>query len=219
MAASTGAINRGLVGLIKSAGVPVSRTPRRLREVPVVLAKERRIELEALLHLRDGFRALSGALLIRPSTSVAAVRGIEDWNQLTLWRGPYKHATEILFFAEDVTGRQFGLYKDSVVSFDPQDGAVERLCFSLDAWASWALEHSEALGASLVRNYNAEHETSLAAHERLQPRTPVRSVDGGDFRVCSDLGLMLRWQRLYTERAKADEPEAEGVPDWWWEEA
>ncbi len=208
------------MGLIKSAGVPVSRTPKRLREVPVVLRKERKVELEALLHLRDGFRALSGALLIRPSTSVAAVRGIEEWNQLSLWRTPYKHATEILFFAEDITGRQFGLLKDTVVSFDPEDGAVERISISLDAWASWALDNADELGASLVRDYNAAHGVELAAHERLQPRYPVRSadgdVDGGDFRVRPDLDLMLRWGRLYAERAASDEPDP--APDWWWDE-
>lgn len=215
MAASE-AINRGLVDLIKGAGVPVSRTPKRLRDVPVVVRKERLVELEALLHLRDGFRALSGALLIRPSTSVAAVRGIEEWNQLSLWRTPYKHATEILFFAEDITGRQFGLLKDTVVSFDPEDGAVERVSFSLDAWASWVLDRADELGATLVTTYNAANNVTLAAHERLQPRYPVRTADGDDFRVRPDLDLMLRWARLYSERAASDE--ADPAPDWWWED-
>lgn len=216
MAAGGVTKNRGLVGLLTEAGVPVSRTPRRLREVPVVLSKERRAELEALLHIRDGFRALSGALLIRPSTTVAAVQGIEDWNQLSLWRTPYRHASEILFFAEDITGRQFGLHKDTVVTLDPEDGTVERICFSLDAWASWVLEHRQDLGEDLLKQWNASNGVELAAHERLQPRFPIRTVDGDEFRVRSDLNLMRLWARLYAERQGDGEPDP--APQWWWEE-
>lgn len=222
--AMASAKNQGLVGLIKDAGIPISRTPRRLREYSPVLSKERRVELEALLHLRDGFRALGGALIVRPSTTVAVMRGIEDWNQLSLWRTPYKHASEILFFAEDITGRQFGLHKDMVVAFDPEDGTVDRLCFSLDAWASWVLERRVELGEELVTTWNEAHGVVLGAHERLQPRYPVRGVDGdvdgtaeGDeYRVRPDLDLMTRWARLYAERQKAEEPDP--APEWWWDE-
>ena len=182
----------------------------------MVLAAPLKVELEALLHFRDGFRALSGALLVRPSTTVAAVRGIEDWNQLSLWRTPYKHASTILFFAEDITGRQFGLHKDEVVSFDPEDGAVEHIAFSLDAWAQWVLEHSEELGADAVVAWNEKHGGTLAAHERLQPRYPVRSADDDEARVRSDLDLMLKWARLYSERIDNDDPDP--APEWWWDE-
>ena len=98
--------NRALVELLTRAGPAYSRVPARLREVPITAARERVLEVESLLHLRDGFRTLDGALYVRPSVTVAQVRGNDDWNALTLWRGTWRHATTLYFFAEDVLGRR-----------------------------------------------------------------------------------------------------------------
>lgn len=210
-----------LAELLGQAGSPISRAPRRLRETPVTLKADRKLELEALLHLRDGFVALDGALVVRPSVTVAAVRGIEDWNQLTLWRTPYRHATEILFFAEDRLGHQFGLYKDEVVRFDPLDGQTEHMGFSLERWAGSLLDDPEVLGRAQVVAWTQEH-GPLGSGQRLLPQTPPRFLAAGQppsaWRSVEELELMQRMARLYTATREHPGVLPEGYEQWWWEQ-
>lgn len=210
-----------LAELLGQAGSPISRAPKRLRETPVTLASDRKLELEALLHLRDGFVALDGALVVRPSVTVASVRGVEDWNLLTLWRTPYGKASEVLFFAEDRFGHQFGLYRDEVVRFDPLDASVETLGFSLDRWAGWVLDDPERLDRARVVAW-VEANGPLGADQRLQPRTPprFREADDGDtdWRVVDDLELMRGLARLYKETREHPGVLPEGYLEWWWPE-
>lgn len=213
------ATNRGLVELLSKATVPTSRLPRRLRDVPVTLKKDRLVELEALLHLRDGFRTLGGALIVRPSVTVAAVRGVEDWNQLSLWRTPFRSASELLFFAEDIGGRQFGLYRDEVVTFEPRTGAFEHCAFRLEAWAERMVDERDALGAARLATWAAEH-GALASTDRLQTRDPAAhpADEGAEVRALDDLELMLRFARRFKERKAAADPSAVvDPPPWWWE--
>lgn len=207
-----------LAELIGQAGNPISRAPKRLRDTPVTLAPDRRLELEALLHLRDGFTAIEGALVVRPSVTVAAVRGVEDWNQLTLWRTPYTRFTEVLFFAEDRFGRQFGLYKDEVQAFDPVTGSTEHLAFGLERWAEHVLQ-PEALGNARVAEWVEQH-GPLTATQRLQSRVPpgFGEEDSSEWRVVDDVDLMRRFARLYTETREAPGILPAGFDEWWWSE-
>lgn len=212
-----------LAELVRRAGPPISRAPRRLRDTPVTLSKERLLELEALLHLRDGFVTLGGALMVRPSVTVASVRGIEDWNQLTLWRRPYARATSLLFFAETVVmGRQYALHKDEVVVFDPVTGLWEHVGFGLDRWAEHVLEDPSALGADAIAAWVAEH-GSILPSQRLQPRVlPQWQEEGVDeleaapeLRVIDDLELMRRYARLHRETREHPGVLPEGFDEWW----
>jgi len=211
-----------LAELVRRAGPPISRAPKRLRDTPVTLSRERLLELEALLHLRDGFVTLGGALIVRPSVTVASVRGIEDWNQLTLWRKPYARASSLLFFAETVMGSQFALHKDEVVAFDPITGLWEHVGFGLDRWADHVLalsadEGSTALGAAAVSAWVAEH-GSLLPSQRLQPRVPAPWRDEPELRVVDDLELMRRYARLHKETREHPGVLPEGFDEWWWAE-
>jgi hypothetical protein len=210
--------NRGLVELLSRASVPTSRLPTRLRDVPVTLSRERLVELEALLHMRDGFRTLGGALYVRSSVTVAVARGVEDWNQLTSWRSPYKKATELLFFAEDMGGRQFALYRNEVVTFEPRNGTFEHCAFRLAAWADQMVDDPAALGAARVAAWTEEH-GPLGTTDRFQTRDPIAhpSWEDAEVRVMSDLELMLRFARRYRERQAAAVPSAD-EPDWWWDD-
>ena len=210
--------NRGLVELIRTASPPVSRTPMRLRDTPVTLRKERKVELEALLHLRDGFRALSGAVLVRPSVTVGQVYSIADWNQLTLWRTPYSSASEILFFAEDVLGRQFGLLKDEVVLFEPETGGFEHFAFALEVWAEKLVDDPNAFGEERVKMWQLDH-PELGHIDRLQPRRPRKFAPGepDEWRVLPDLDLMKRYAELYKKTHEAEDPTGVDL-DFWWED-
>lgn len=217
-----------LAELVRRDGPPISRAPRRLRDTPVTLSKERLLELEALLHLRDGFVTLGGALIVRPSVTVASVRGVEDWNQLTLWRRPYARATSLLFFAETVMGRQFALHKDEVVAFDPITGSWDHVGFGLDRWAEHVLD-ALSFEVQTVSAWVAEHGTLLPS-QRLQPRELLEHMDVDaerladglqavtDLRVIDDLELMRRFARLHKETREHPGVLPEGFDEWWFAE-
>lgn len=206
-----------LAQLIKSAGVPVSRTPQRLRDLPVTLAKERRVELETVLHLRDGFRALDGALLIRPSVSVATTAGIEAWNRLTGWRNPYAKSSELLFFADDIFGHGFAMYRDAVVRFDPERGVFEHYAFKLEAWAARVLDEKDSFGVPELTAWREAGNSDLGTTDKLQPSTPrlIALGDPVEYVKRSDQDLMLRYARLFRELSAADGIAADLELDWW----
>jgi hypothetical protein len=204
-----------LARLLGQAGPPTSRAPRRLREAPITVGRERLLELEAMLHLRDGFRALSGALVVRPSVTVAAVRGVDEWNEITLWRAPYRAAAKLYFFAEDITGRQFALHKDDVHSFDPETGTSESWADSLEAWAARVLDDPDDLGASRLSDFEQAH-GPLGPTQRLQPSVPFMFAEATEvqWRVLEDLELMRRYARLFKETFAL--PEGTAVDLSWW---
>lgn len=211
-----------LAELIGQADNPISRAPRRLRETPVTLARDRLLELEALLHIRDGFVAIDGLLVVRPTVTVASVYGVEEWNQLTLWRTPYATSSEVLFFAEDRLGRQFALYKDEVLSFEPVTGQTEHVAFSLERWAERILDDPDLLLQRARVTAWVEEHGPLATNQRLQPRVPLLLAEDAaepELRMTTDLELMRRLARLYKETREAPGVLPEGFDQWWWEDA
>jgi hypothetical protein len=206
-----------LADLIQSAGVPVSRTPQRLRDLPVTLDKERRIELETVLHLRDGFLALDGALLIRPSVTVGTLMGISDWNRLSGWRQPYAKSSELLFFADDIFGHCFALYRDGIVRFNPERGTYEHYAFKLEAWAARVLEEKNSFGIPQIEAWRAAGKPELATYDKLQPSTPRLAAVGGpvEYTKRTDRDLMRRYAKLYRELSAADGI-ASGLNLYWW---
>jgi hypothetical protein len=152
---------------------------------------------------------------------VAAVRGIEDWNQLTLWRRPYVRATALLFFAETVMGVQFALHKDEVVELDPVTGLWQHVGFGLDRWAEHVMADPAALGADAVAAWVSEHGPLLPS-QRLQPRLPPQwqeeGADAPELRVIEDLELMRRYARLHKETREHPGVLPDGFDEWWWAE-
>lgn len=211
---------RALAELLTQAGPAHSRVPARLREVPITAVRERVVELEALLHLRDGFRTLGGALCVRPSVTVAQVRGCGEWNSLTLWRAPYRHATMIWLFAEDIFGRQFGIHRHGIVRLDPATGAVDPWADDLEGWAARAIDEAGALGREHLAAWEAAH-PPLRAHDRLQPRDPdALGLDlDTEFRVREDVDLMRRWVLVFRAHLAqpGEVPVAGSLDDaaWW----
>jgi hypothetical protein len=213
--------NPGLVALLAAAGPPISRAPMRLREAPPSVDRRRLLELEALLHLRDGFRAFGHALSVRPSVTVASVRSVDEWNALGLWRTPYRHATKLYFFADDVIGRQFALHEHEVVTFDPETGLFETFASDLDGWAARVVADPDDVGEMRVRAFE-EEAGPLLPHERLQPTTPFSLVpppqaaqsEPVELRRIHDVELMRRYARLFRESAASPTGTAADL-SWW----
>jgi hypothetical protein len=207
--------NRALATLLGGASPPTSRAPRRLREAPITVARERLLELEALLHLRDGWKALSGALIVRPSVTVAAVRGVDEWNEITQWRAPYRAAGKLYFFAEDIIGRQFALHKEEIWSFDPETGTFESWASDLERWAARILEDPDDLGESRLTEWQAEH-GPLGPSQRLQPSVPLLMAEATEieWRAMEDLELMRRYARLFRETMSL--PDGATIELSWW---
>lgn len=207
-----------LAELIGQASSPISRTPARLREAPVTLSRELRVELEALLHLRDGFVSAGGSLLVRPSVTVAAVRGVDDWNQLTLWRGPYRQTTaEMMFFADNRFGRQFAMVRDEIVAFDPITAQREHLAFGLERFVERVLDEPHWLEGA---RYEAAGVGELTASQRLLPKIPegFEGSEGSELAVVEDVELMQRLGRLHKETREHPGVLPAEYEQWWWPE-
>jgi hypothetical protein len=138
---------------------------------------------DALWGGRNGFYALSSALLVRPlGGDVTGVRSIATWNEPTLWRSAYDDlAADGWCFAEDAFGGQFSLHDDGVFAFDPETGARDRLADDLVGWAEALLDDAEVLtGYPLAHEWQVRH-GPLPVGQRLVPTVPF--VLGGSFDV------------------------------------
>jgi hypothetical protein len=138
---------------------------------------------DALWGGRNGFYAMSSALLVRPvGGDVAGVRSVATWNQPTLWRCAYGDlAADGWCFAEDAFGGQFSLHDDGVFAFDPETGARDRLADDLVGWAEALLDDAAVLtGYPLAHEWQVRH-GPLPVGQRLVPTVPF--VLGGSFDV------------------------------------
>lgn len=129
--------------------------------------------------LSNGFYAFESALHVRGAGRASGGFTALEWNDGTLWSDLYQDANDLFLFAEDVFGGQFALSSGHVVSFDPEIGATERLCETLEDWAGLMLADFEVLtGYPLAREWQLLH-GALPPGSRLVPKQPF--VLGGDY--------------------------------------
>jgi hypothetical protein len=134
--------------------------------------------LAPLLTRRNGFYALEGAVHVFP-TGQSSQTTLEVWNDPALWRSRYQDLDrDVVFFAEDIFGGQFGLRDNAVVSFDPETGALEPIAPSLDAWAELVLIDQSISGYPLAHSWQVAN-GALPSGQRLVPKQPF--VLGGPF--------------------------------------
>jgi hypothetical protein len=83
---------------------------------------------------------------------------LQSWNTVGTWKYAYGGVLDnIMFFAEDIFGDQFGISDDAVVLFRSETGEIEPLAASLEEWASQVLVDFENL-----TGYRVAHEWQLA---------------------------------------------------------
>ena len=137
-------------------------------------------EIGAVLSVKNGFYAFEGALHVFPDTGVPGEYGLDRWNESKLWRRNYNGmADNIVFFAEDAFGTQFGLHREMIGTFDPETGEFSTMASSVEEWASKVLDdYSFWTGHPVAKEWQIHH-GRIEAGMRLVPTIPF--VMGGPF--------------------------------------
>jgi hypothetical protein len=137
--------------------------------------------LAELLRHANGFYAFDSALLVRPLRHQGAPLGIVEWNEANLWKNEFAHDLgDVLFFAEDLFGGQFGIRGKRLCVFDPETSVLEDRYDSLDEWADAVLTDDALSGSVLARSW-ATKVGELQPGMRLVPKRPF--VVGGAYKV------------------------------------
>lgn len=139
-------------------------------------------QLASILSVHDGFYSFSGALLFRPMRSRAPIHSIEAWSNPSLWVHEYDlDLGGVVFFAEDVFGVQFCLWRDRVGAFDPESGEIEEVASDLfDFGNKLASDGSYLSGGPILVEWEKKY-GKLLPGERLLARVPF--VLGGEFEI------------------------------------
>lgn len=162
----------------------------------------RHFELQSMLDERNGFQAFECALVVFPTTDTDCALGLDAWNDPSGWRSAYGQdvSAEIVFFAMDLFGGQFGVCGAEVVRFDPESGEITKYATSLVEWAQFLLaNYAEDTGWPLAHEWQALN-GAISPRQRLLPKQPF--ILGGDY-VIDNMTLidsqsaMENWGRLY----------------------
>lgn len=139
-------------------------------------------ELHDLLRIRNGFYAFESALHMFPSRCYPQTMDMELWNDMRTWKSEYEEVLEdILFFAEDVFGEQFGIRDDEIIRFSPETCDIVRFSGSLEGWAEKILnDYDFETGYGLASQWQKLH-GAIPFGYRLLPKTPF--FLGGKFEV------------------------------------
>jgi hypothetical protein len=139
-------------------------------------------QLQYLLKERNGFYAFESALHVFPSNCDGSIISVEKWNETNLWKASFKcDLDDIIFFAEDIFGGQFGIKGSQIVKFEPEQGETSFFAENINGWA-----------LKLISDYDYETGYPLAAEwqklngpilegKRLLPKTPF--ILGGQYEV------------------------------------
>jgi hypothetical protein len=96
-------------------------------------------EFYNLLSMKNGFYAFESALHVFPVTN-DAVPNLSLWNSSDLWKSEYSSSIkDYLFFAEDIFGIQFCVFKNKIHTFDPETEEIETIAKSFDEWSKCIL--------------------------------------------------------------------------------
>jgi len=140
-------------------------------------------ELHALLMLKNGFFCFEGALQVFSTDFRSKHICLRDWNNPNLWRNAYgdMNDLDILFFAQDIFGYQFGLKDRAIVQFDPETGLCKTLADSMENWAQRVLRDFRVLTGFPIAHKWQVLNGSIAPNCRLNPSIPF--VLGGAYTI------------------------------------
>lgn len=174
--------------LISLGSGPIGGAPAHFRTNIVTPLKELGRALVDFLKRKNGFYAFESALHIFPACNEQGIMDLEKWNAPDLWKGHYEDmASDIVFYAEDIFGNQFGMQGREILRFEAETGLTEQVATSLEGWASLILEDYNYLtGYPLAHKWQERH-GPLNAGKRLVAVRPF--VLGGDFDISNLFAL------------------------------
>jgi hypothetical protein len=155
-------------------------------------------ELLRLLRGKNGFYAFESALHVFPlvTDDWFNSQDLMRWNAPTLWKHAFGKQAETLFaFAEDIFGYQFCSQGDQIVRFDPETGNAERVCSSVEEWATLVCDdYNFQTGYPVAKAWQVQN-GPIAPGNRLVPIYPLISKEGSydvsNFYEVDDLKGML----------------------------
>ncbi len=180
---------------------------------------EELLELQSMLDTKNGFVAFESALVVFPTLGTPWIPSIDAWNDPSGWRRWYRGfiSEEVLFFADDLFGGQFGVLRNQIVRLDPECGDLTHYSDSLYGWAERVLENfSEDTGWPLAHEWQLANGPLLPS-QRLLPKQPF--VLGGDY-VLDNMTLVDRftamenWGRLFQTIRTIPDGQAVTVTGW-----
>lgn len=141
---------------------------------------ERFAELLNMCRLRNGLFAFESALHMYPVASHCDSMTFQVWNAAQTWKYAYDQMVDnILFFAEDIFGDQFGISGDAVIVFRSETAEIEVVAASIEEWACKILIDYESLtGYPIAHEWQKVH-GPIANGMRLTGKRPF--VLGGGY--------------------------------------
>jgi hypothetical protein len=170
--------------LARVGSQPIEAKPPGIEQLVLAFGSADADSLVQLLEVKNGFYAFEGALHVFSTKRGGQEHDIFQWNSTELWRNEYETLTEgFRFFAEDVFGNQFCLYRGHVSIFDPETGGLEPFADSMEEWAEKILDdYSLWTGHQLAHDWQKLH-GAIPIGSRLLPKIPF--VMGGDYVVAN----------------------------------
>jgi hypothetical protein len=96
-------------------------------------------------------------------------------------------ALDVLFFAEDVLGDQFGIKDSEIVRFEAETGLIESIAANLEEWAALILDdYKYQTGYPLAHEWQKAH-GPIRSGQRLVAIIPF--VLGGKFNISNLFAL------------------------------
>lgn len=190
--------NQGIRKLLEIASKPLIATLDEALSMETLESVRHKDELMGLLRIKNGFYAFESALHVFPVVMDDWFNGqdLVRWNAPDLWKQAYGQKAQGLFaFAEDIFGYQFCCHEDQIVRFDPETGGTERVCSSLEEWATLICDdYNFQTGYPVAKAWQAKH-GPIAQGSRLVPIYPLISKEGSydveNFYAVDDLKGML----------------------------
>lgn len=138
-------------------------------------------QLLSILEFKNGFFVFESALHVFPVGKFEQMLTLESWNDKQLWRNEY-HAlipSDMVFFAQDIFGNQFGIDSSGVSIFYSEFAEIEPLSKDLHEWMELLLNDWKALSGYELCHRWQEINGPLREGERLIPKIPF--VLGGKY--------------------------------------
>ncbi|MDR1963125.1 MAG: SMI1/KNR4 family protein [Planctomycetaceae bacterium] len=139
--------------------------------------------LSDFLMKANGLVVFESSLVVRPGTLGEHVEDIQSWNRPMLWKYMYKDTQlfDIIFFAEDAFGNQYGINQDYICFFNLETGCIDHFCDTLEEWAKILLEdYFFHTGYGIMHQWQVRF-GKITLGYRLCPKLPV--ILGGEMNI------------------------------------